>query len=128
MLLHFAELPIVVGVLPVCALLLLLVLALGRGGTRNEAERAFLAVATAAVPLVVVEAAAFASRFSIRVEERYMFFVAPLLFLALVLWLDRGLPRPRLLTVAVAVVAPLLFLRCRSEPCSTSRSTPTPSD
>ncbi len=62
------------------------------------------------MPLVVVEAAAFASRFSIRVEERYMFFVAPLLFLALVLWLDRGLPRPRLLTVAVAVVAPLLFL------------------
>ena len=109
-LLHFAELPIVVGVLPFCALLLLVVLALLRGGTRNEAERAFLAVAAAAVPLVVVEAAAFASRFSIRVEERYMFFVAPLLFLALVLWLDRGLPRPRVLTVAVAVVPPLLFL------------------
>ena len=94
MLLHFAELPLSVGVLPACALLVLLGLAFRRGGTRNEAERAFLAVTTAAVAWIVVEVAVFASRFSLRIEERYMFFLAPLLFLAFVLWLDRGLPRP----------------------------------
>jgi hypothetical protein len=58
----------------------------------------------------VVEVAVFASGFSLRIEERYMFFLAPLLFLALALWLDRGLPRPLALTlVAAAVPAALLF-------------------
>ena len=109
-LLHFAELPLSVGVLPACALLVLLGLALRRGGTRSESERAFLAVTTAAVAWVVVEVAVFASRFSIRIEERYMFFVAPLLFLAFALWLDRGLPRPPVTTfMAAAVPALLLF-------------------
>ncbi len=93
-LLHFAELPLSAGVLPVCAFLVLLGLAFRRGGTRSEAERAFLAVTTASIAWIVVEVAAFASRFSLRIEERYMFFLAPLLFLAFVLWLDRGLPRP----------------------------------
>jgi hypothetical protein len=109
-LLHFAELGFSVGMLPASAFLLLLGLAFTRGGTRSEAERAFLAVTTAAVPLIVVEVAVFASRFSLRVEERYMFFLAPLLFLAFALWIDRGLPRPLLLTaVAATVPAALLF-------------------
>ena len=109
-LLHFAELGFSVGMLPASAFLLLLGLAFTRGGTRSEAERAFLAVTTAAVPLIVVEVAVFASRFSLRVEDRYMFFLAPLLFLAFALWIDRGLPRPLLLTaVAAAVPAALLF-------------------
>jgi len=109
-LLHFAELPLSAGILPACAFLVLLGLAFRRGGTRSEAERAFLAVTTAAVAWIVVEVAAFASRFSLRIEERYMFFLAPLLFLAFVLWLDRGLPRPPVLaTVAAAVPAVLLF-------------------
>jgi hypothetical protein len=108
--LHFAEFAFSVGMLPASALLLLAGLALVRGGTRNEAERAFLAVTTAAVPLVVVEVALFASRFSVRIEDRYMFFLAPLLFIALELWLDRGVPRPRVLAVvAGAVPAALLF-------------------
>ena len=109
-LLHFAELFFSVGMLPASAFLLLLGLAFRRGGTRSDAERAFLAVAAATVPLLVIEVAAFASRFSLRVEDRYMFFLAPLLFLAFVLWLDRGLPRPPVLTIASAVVpAVLLF-------------------
>ena len=93
-LVHFAEFLFSVGMLPASALLLLFGLAFVRGGTRTEAERAFVAVTTAAVPLVVVEVAVFASRFSLRVEDRYMFFLAPLLFIALVLWLERGVPRP----------------------------------
>jgi hypothetical protein len=109
-LLHFAELGFSVGMLPASAFLLLLGLAFTRGGTRSEAERAFLAVTTAAVPLIVIEVAVFASRFSLRVEDRYMFFLAPLLFLAFALWIDRGLPRPPVLTAVAAVIpAALLF-------------------
>jgi hypothetical protein len=109
-LLHFAELGFSVGMLPASAFLLLLGLAFARGGSRSEAERAFIAVTAAAVPLVVVEVAVFASRFSLRVEDRYMFFLAPLLFLAFALWIDRGLPRPPVLTVvAAAIPAVLLF-------------------
>jgi hypothetical protein len=109
-LLHFAELGLSVAILPAAAFLLLLGLAFVRGGTRTAAERAFLAVTTAAIPWVVIEVAVFASGFSLRIEERYMFFLAPLVFLAFVLWLDRGLPRPFPLTlVAGAIPAGLLF-------------------
>jgi hypothetical protein len=109
-LLHFAEFGFSVGMLPVSALLLLFGLAFVRGGTRSDAERAFLAVTAAAVPLVVVEVAVFASRFSLRVEDRYMFFLAPLAFLAFTLWLDRGVPRPPALAIAAgAIPAALLF-------------------
>ena len=109
-LLHFAELGLSVAILPASAFLLLLGLAFVRQGTRSAAERAFLAVTAAAIPWVVVEVAVFASGFSLRIEERYMFFLAPLFFLALALWLDRGLPRPLALTlVAAAVPAALLF-------------------
>ena len=109
-LLHFAEIGFSVGMLPASAFLLLVGLAFVRGGTRSPAERAFLAVTTAAVPLVVIEVAAFASRFSFRIEDRYMFFLAPLLFLAFALWLDRGIPRPAGLAVAAGVIpAALLF-------------------
>ena len=59
--------------------------------------------------LTVVEVGIFASRFALRVEERNMFSVVPLLFLAFSLWLARGLPRPLVLT-AVAALAPAALL------------------
>jgi hypothetical protein len=106
---HFAELGLSVGLFPFSALIVLLGLAFLRGA-ESPAERAFLAVAGAAVLVVVVQVAAYASWFSLRIEERYMFFLAPLLFVALVLWLQRGLPRPALLTAAAAIgPAALLF-------------------
>jgi hypothetical protein len=105
---HFAELPLAVGLVPASALILLLGLAL-RGRPTTPAERAFLAVAVAATFWLVVQVGVFASRFSLRIEERNMFYVAPLLLLALALWLQRGSPRPRLLA-AVAALAPLALL------------------
>jgi hypothetical protein len=106
---HLAELPFSVAVLPVSALLVLLALALRRRGTTGTPERAFLAVTASAAFWVVIEVAAFASEFSIRVEERYMFCLAPLLLIALVDWLARGLPRPPLPTL-VAALTPLVLL------------------
>jgi hypothetical protein len=44
------------------------------------------------------------------VFERYTFYLAPLLFIAFVLWLGRGLPRP-VLGTAIAVVIPALLVR-----------------
>ena len=84
-------------------------LACRRATAPSAAERAFLAVTAASVFWVVVQVGAFASHFSLRIEERYMFNLGPPLFLALVVWLARGLPRPTGLTAA-AVLAPAALL------------------
>ena len=102
--LHFAELQYSVGLIPASAFIVLLGLAWKRGASTTPAERAFLAVAMAATLWFVLEVAAFASRYSQRIEERNMFYLAPLLFLALAVWLDKGLPRPTGLTAAAAVI------------------------
>jgi hypothetical protein len=106
---HFAELAFSVGMIPVAALIVLFGLACRRETAPSPAERAFLAVASSAVLWTVVQIGTFSSHFVLRVEERYMYNVAPVLFLALVVWLARGLPRPVGLT-AVAVLVPAAFL------------------
>jgi hypothetical protein len=109
MLYHFAELPLAFGYIPACAFLVLIGLALTRAKTFSAAERSFLAVTAAATILLVSEVGAFASKYSLRIEERNMFALAPLFLLALCLWLSRGAPRPLLITlVAVALPAALL--------------------
>jgi hypothetical protein len=105
---HFAEIGLSVAIIPVSALIVLFGLSV-RGWVSTPAERAFVAVAASAFLLIVTQVGIFASRFSLRIEERNMFSVAPLLFLALSLWLARGLPRPPLLT-AVAALAPAALL------------------
>jgi hypothetical protein len=101
----------------VSALIVLVGLALHRGAP-SLAERAFLATAVAAIVWIVPQASLFATHFSFRIEERNMFCVFPLLFLALALWLHRGAPRrPWLLTVLAAAApaaAVLLALPLRS--------------
>ena len=106
---HFAEIGFSVGLIPVSALILMLGLAFW-GRTSSAAERAFVAVAASAFVLIVIEVGIYASRFALRIEERNMFSVAPLCFLAFCLWLSRGLPRPVLLTAVAAAVPPLLLL------------------
>jgi hypothetical protein len=105
---HFAEIGLSVAIIPVSALVVLFGLSV-RGWPSSAGERAFVAVATSAFVLIVSQVGMYASRFSFRIEERNMFSVAPLLFLALCLWLARGLPRPPALT-AVAAVGPAALL------------------
>jgi hypothetical protein len=102
---HLAELDLYVGVVPLLAVVLLC--ALGRG--LAPAERALVAATVSLVAWIGVEVAAFASQPSVlRIEERNLFYVSPLLFTCLVLWIERGAPRPRIVTpVAVAAVAAL---------------------
>jgi hypothetical protein len=104
---HFAELTFSVGVVPVSALIVLLGLAWRGAGV---AERAFVAVAASAVAWEVIEIGTFASPNAFRIQERYLFNLAPVLFLALAVWLARGLPRPTLLTAAAVIVPTALLL------------------
>ena len=106
---HFAELALSVGVLPFSALIVLFGLAWRRASAPSNAERAFLAATAAGVFWTVVEVGVFASQYGFRIEERYLFNLAPVLLLALTVWLARGLPRPPALT-AVAVLIPAALL------------------
>jgi len=101
---HAGELTLAVGVIPACAFIVLLAL-FGRRWQATAAERAYLAVALAALPLILVQVGAYASRYSVRIEERNMFYLEPLLLLALIVWLARGLPRPPALVGAAVAVS-----------------------
>jgi hypothetical protein len=105
---HLGELAFSVGIFPVSALIVCCGVVARWKADSTPAERAFLAVAVSSF-LVVAQVAIYASQFSFRVEERNMFYVAPLLFMALVLWLYRGLPRPPALT-AIALLVPVALL------------------
>ena len=98
---HLAELDLYVGVLPVFALLVLI----GIGRDLRPRERALVSVAFSSVVWIGVEVAAFATQPSVlRIEERNLFYVAPLLFICLVLWIERRLPRPPVLVLAAGAI------------------------
>jgi Dolichyl-phosphate-mannose-protein mannosyltransferase len=101
---HVGELVLSLGVIPFAAFVLLALSARGR----PRRERAFLAASAALSFWLVLEVAAFASEQTLRVEERNMFYVAPLFLIALLLWLERGLPRPAPVTAAAVVAAAAL--------------------
>jgi hypothetical protein len=54
---------------------------------------------------VLLVVAAFASEFANRIQERNTFVVAPFCLIALLVWVDRGSPRPRWAAVPVAAAA-----------------------
>jgi hypothetical protein len=106
---HVGELALSVGFLPAAAFGALLGLAVARGGLLpTAADRAFVAVTAATVFWFVLQAAAFASRYTQRIEERYMVYAAPLLLMALAVWVGRALPR-RTLPMLAAALLPALF-------------------
>jgi hypothetical protein len=101
---HLADTMLLVGAVPLCALVLLAVHAL-RGREESPAVRAHVAVALSLVAWFVVEVGVFASAHVDRLAERDLLALAPVLFLSLGIWLERGGPRPRVVTAVVAVVA-----------------------
>lgn len=102
---HVAELDLAVGVAPFAATLLLAATA----ARAPRAVRVFVAATIALTVWLVLQVATFASALvPFRVEERNMFYVAPLLLIALLVWIDRGLPRPRAVAGAAAALAALL--------------------
>ncbi len=101
---HLAELDLYVGVIPFAAFLLLA----ARIRTLEPRVQAFVAATTALTVWTLLIVATFASRFAGAIVERNMFVVAPLLLIGLLVWIDRGLPRPRVYALAVAGVAAVL--------------------
>jgi hypothetical protein len=102
---HVAELDLYLGIFPFAASLVLFVL----WRRLPRVLRPFLA-ATASISLfLVLEVSAFASLPSVqRIEERNLFYLAPLALIALLVWVDQGAPRPALGAGAAAVVAAAL--------------------
>jgi hypothetical protein len=88
---HVEELTLYVAVLPVVALVVLLAQA-----TRLPAAvQEHLAATIALVATSTLVVGAFASHFaSDRVQDRYLFFLAPLLVAVLVAWVELACPRP----------------------------------
>jgi hypothetical protein len=101
---HLAELDLYVAVVPFAAFLLLA----ARIRTLEPEVQAFIAATIALLGWTILVVGAFASRFAGAIVERNAFVLAPLLLIALLVWIDRGAPRPMLPTVAAAAVAALL--------------------
>ncbi len=103
---HLAELDLYLGVLPLAAFVLLAV----RTRRIEPALAPFLAVAITLSTAVLLVVAAFASVFANRIQERNTFVVAPFFLIALLVWADRGLPRPKWVAPIVVAVCALLPL------------------
>jgi hypothetical protein len=103
---HVAELSLYVLVVPLAATIVLV----ARARSLDARLQAFLAATVSVTVCLLPVVAVFASRFSDRIEERNMFYVAPLLCIALLAWVDRGAPRPRILATVAAVASALLVV------------------
>jgi hypothetical protein len=103
---HVAQLSLYVLFVPVAATIVLV----GRARSLDAKLQALLAATLALLACLVPAVAAFASVFSFRIQERNLFYVAPLLLILLLAWIERGAPRPRILAPAAAAVSALLVL------------------
>jgi 4-amino-4-deoxy-L-arabinose transferase-like glycosyltransferase len=95
---HVAELDLYLGVFPLVALVALL----ARWREHPPELRAFLAATVALTAWLTLVVAVFASRFALRVQERNLYYVVPLLAIVLLAWVSRGAPRPRPVLAAAA--------------------------
>lgn len=106
---HVEELDLYVGILPFAALVLLLFL----GRSAPVALQEHLAATVSLGVWSTLAVAAFASRFaSDRIQDRYVFFLTPLLVVCLLAWVELGAPRPlpqTALAAGIALGLPLVF-------------------
>jgi hypothetical protein len=120
---HFADLVLISGVVPFCVLIVVTAIAATRGEP-DPRVRAFLATTVSLTFWVTVEVGIFASRHVGHAAERNLFPLLPLLFLALVLWLQRGAPRPPVASAAAVALALALLLAFPFESFTTLAATP----
>jgi Dolichyl-phosphate-mannose-protein mannosyltransferase len=106
---HLASVLILCGLFPAAAVALMAVRAAGHGEP-DPRVRAYLAVASSLTAWLVVEVGVFASRYSDRIVERNLIALAPVLFIGLVLWLERGPDGHYLERSAIALVAAAVLL------------------
>jgi 4-amino-4-deoxy-L-arabinose transferase-like glycosyltransferase len=103
---HVAELALYLLVIPIAATIVLV----GRARSLDPPLRIFLAVLIGLTACLVPVVAAFASAFPDRIEERNLFYLAPLFVIGLFAWIERDAPRPRVLAPIAAAVSALLVL------------------
>ena len=106
---HLASVLILCGLFPLAAVAVLLVRAV-RSGEPDPRVRAFLAVASSLTVWLVLEVGVFTSHYSDRIVERNLIALGPVLFLGLVLWIDRGAPGSLLERGVVAGAAALVLV------------------
>jgi hypothetical protein len=106
---HLASVLIICGLFPAAAVAVMFVRAALRGED-DPRVRAYLAVAASLTVWLVVEVGVFASYYSDRIVERNLISLGPVLFLGLVLWIDRGAPGNWVERGAVAAVAAVVLL------------------
>jgi hypothetical protein len=98
---HLALIDLGLALVPLFALVLLV----ARARRLDLPVQAFLATTLSLSAFLLVEVAAFAvTQSGGRIEERNLFYVEPLLLVALVAWIERGMPRPRRVAVPAALV------------------------
>jgi hypothetical protein len=104
-LIYFGDLDLYVGVVPFAAFLLMVGLAV-RSGIPAEARRILLLSASIFVSFVLFIACySTGPRLTTVIQDRHLFYLAPLELIAFMLWLSLGLPRPRRLTLVAAGAA-----------------------
>ena len=101
---HVAALDLSLFVLPFAAFVVLV----ANARHLDARLRAFCAAATTLTVFLTIEVGIFASHWSQRIEERNLFYVAPLFLIALFAWIERGQPRPSRAIVAAAGAAAAL--------------------
>ena len=115
---HVEELTLYVGVVPAVVLVVLLL----RPRELPERVQEHLAATVAVAVTSTLVVATFASRFAAdRIQDRYLFFLTPLLLVALLAWVELGAPRPPVglavgSLVAVALVVAFPYVRFIGEP------------
>ncbi|HVM56554.1 MAG TPA: glycosyltransferase family 4 protein [Gaiellaceae bacterium] len=102
--LHVAELDLYVWILPFAATIVLV----ANARHLDRPLRVFAAATASLSVWLVLEVAVFASRYSLRIEERNLFYLAPLLIVGLLAWIERGQPRPSRAAVVAAGLAAAL--------------------
>ena len=101
---HLAALDLSLFVLPFAAMIVLV----ANARHLDRALRVFSAAAVALTVWLVLEVGIFASHWSQRIEERNLFYLAPLFLVALLAWIERGQPKPARAAVAAAGIAAAL--------------------
>lgn len=104
---NVADMEIYLGVVPVAAFLVLL----SSRFISVELRRLTVLTACLACGLLATVAALSASPYGLgRVHERNVFYLAPLVLISFLAWLEAGLPRPRWITPVVAILVVALPL------------------
>jgi hypothetical protein len=98
---HWAELDLYLGLVPIAATVILL----GIARSLDPPLQRLLAGSVAIAFWLVLVVSVFASKFADRIQERNAFVVAPLFLILLLAWIQRGAPRPSLLSPAAAAIA-----------------------